>query len=55
VTAGTTYEIALPASAVTGDGLVSFRITSTSSDGADWWSKEKGGGLAPELIVTVTD
>lgn len=55
VTAGTTYEITLPASAVTGDGLVSFRITSTSADGADWWSKEKGGGLAPELFVTVSD
>jgi acid phosphatase type 7 len=36
---------------VTGDGVVSVRISSTSADGAGYASKEWGGGLAPQLVV----
>ena len=39
VTAGTTYTLNVT-SAVTGDGPLSFRLTSTSSDGARYFSKE---------------
>jgi chitodextrinase len=39
---------------VTGDGVVSVRISSTSTDGAGYASKEGGGGLAPQLVVGVS-
>ena len=39
---------------VTGDGTVSLDATSTSSDGADYSSKEGAAGLAPQLIVTTS-
>jgi hypothetical protein len=48
-----TYEVTLPPGFVTGDGTYSLIVTSTSSDGADYWSREKGGSLAPSLLVTV--
>ena len=44
------YEIDLT-SLITGDGTYSLRITSTSSDGADYSSKE--GANPPQLVVTV--
>jgi len=40
-------------SAVTGDGEISFRVTTTSADGADYLSKEGSMLQAPQLIVTV--
>ena len=40
---------------VTGDGTVSLDATSTSSDGADYTSKEGTAGFAPQLIVTTSN
>jgi chitodextrinase len=54
VAAGTWREVALATGAVTADGAVSFRVDSTSSDGADYDSKEAGPALAPQLILTVS-
>jgi hypothetical protein len=54
VSAGSVYSVTLPASYITGDGTYSLVVTSTSSDGADYWSREKGGSLAPQLFVTVS-
>ena len=51
VSAGTWYEIDLSA-VVTGDGVVSLRITSLSSDGANYASSEGSAGLGPQLIVS---
>jgi chitodextrinase len=39
-------------STVTGDGTYSFAVLGTSSDGADYTSKE-GGSLGPRLVLTV--
>ena len=44
------YEADLT-SFITGDGTYSLRITSTSSDGADYFSKE--GANSPQLVITV--
>lgn len=38
--------------AVTGDGIVSLRVHSTSSNGANFASKEAGATTAPQLVVT---
>ena len=38
---------------MTGDGVVSVRVTSPSSDGADYASKEGAAGSAPELVLTL--
>ena len=50
------YEIDLTSlvrdEALTGDGIFSLRANSTSSDGVDWASKEKGAASAPQLVVT---
>ena len=54
VAEGTTYNVTLPASYITSDGTYSLVVSSTSSDGADFWSREKGGSLVPQLIVTVS-
>ena len=51
VSAGTWYEVDL-SSVVTGDGAVSLRITSPSSDGANYASSEGTTGLGPQLIVS---
>ena len=48
---GTTYTLKVT-SAVTGDGVVSFRLTSTSSDGARYFSKEGSSTQQPKLTVT---
>lgn len=50
VSAGNWYEIDLT-SLITGDGTYSLRISSTSSDGADYSSKE--GTNPPQLVITV--
>jgi len=51
VTSGTTYSFPVTP-VITGDGAVSFRLTSTSSDGARYVSKEDGGPQQPRLVVT---
>jgi calcineurin-like phosphoesterase family protein len=51
VSANAWYEVDVT-SLVSGDGIVSIRITSSSADGADYTSKEGGSGLAPQLVVT---
>jgi chitodextrinase len=51
VQANTWYEVDL-SSLVTGDGTYSVEITSTSSNGADYTSRE-GGTNAPQLVLTV--
>jgi len=50
VSANNWYEVDLT-SLITGEGTYSLRITSTSSDGADYSSKE--GANPPQLIITV--
>jgi chitodextrinase len=51
VSVGTTYTFNV-ASAVTGDGVASFRLTSTSSDGARYFSKEASSTQQPKLTIT---
>jgi chitodextrinase len=53
VVTGTWYELDVT-SAVTGDGLVSFEGLSTSTNGADYSSKEGVSGFAPQLVITTT-
>jgi|GEM_PF-2114998 len=50
VSANNWYEIDLT-SLISGDGTYSLRVTSTSSDGADYSSKE--GANPPQLVITV--
>jgi hypothetical protein len=53
VTAGTWYEVDVTP-LVTGDGVFSLKVLSTSSNGADYTSKEGAAGFAPQLVVTTT-
>jgi hypothetical protein len=53
VVAGTWYEVDLT-SIVTGNGTYTVRISSTSTNGADFASKEGLAGFAPQLVVTLT-
>jgi hypothetical protein len=41
-------------SAITGDGIYSFRVSSPSSDGADYSSSEGTSSLIPQLVVTTS-
>jgi chitodextrinase len=52
VAVGTWYEVDVTP-LVTGDGAVGLRVSSTSTNGADYSSKEGAAGLAPQLVVTV--
>ncbi len=54
VSSGNWYEVDLT-NLVIGDqdGLVSFKVISTSPDGAFYASKEDAGGFIPELVVTI--
>jgi hypothetical protein len=52
VSTGNWYEVDVTP-LVTGDGVVSMRVTSSSSDGADYSSKEGPAGFVPQLVVTV--
>ena len=52
VQVGAWYEVGVTA-LVTGDGVVSLRVTSGSSNGADYASTEGAVGFAPQLVVTV--
>jgi len=51
VTAGTWVTVNVK-TFVTGDGVVSFRVSSTSSNGADYTSSEGASAFVPQLIVT---
>ncbi len=53
VAASTWYEVDIT-SAVTGDGVISLRVKSTSSDGADYTSKEGTVWFKPQLLVTLS-
>ncbi|WP_299442022.1 DNRLRE domain-containing protein [uncultured Phycicoccus sp.] len=53
VSAGSWYEVDV-SPLVTGDGPVALRITSTSSNGADYASTEHSNGNAPELVVVTS-
>ncbi len=48
---GTWYEVDL-AALVTANGTYSLRIKNTSSNGADYATKEGAAGSAPQLVVT---
>lgn len=52
VSPGNWYELDV-GSVLNGDGLYSFRLISSSSDGADYFSKE--GPFPPELVLTISD
>jgi chitodextrinase len=52
VVAGTWYELDVTP-LVSGDGTVSLRVSSSSTDGADYASKEGAAEFAPQLVVTV--
>jgi hypothetical protein len=52
VVSGNWYEIDVTP-LVTGDGTIALKGISTSSDGADYSSKEGASGRAPQLVVTV--
>jgi hypothetical protein len=51
VSSGRWYEVPVT-SFVPGDGIYSFRINSSSSDGADYTSSEGTSSQAPQLVVT---
>ena len=52
VSVNTWYEVDL-SSLVTGDGTYSIRIASTSSNGADYSTKEGAAGFASQLVVAL--
>jgi len=52
VTAGNWYEVNL-SNAITGDGTYTFRIRSTSADGADYSSRQAAAGFRPQLVLSV--
>jgi hypothetical protein len=54
VVAGNWYEVNVT-SAIQGDGVFSFRLTSNSTNGANYSSKEAGAAVSPKLILTVID
>jgi hypothetical protein len=51
VSASRWYEVPVT-SLVSGDGAYSVRVTSTSTDGADYSSSEGSASLKPQLVVT---
>jgi hypothetical protein len=52
VASSTWYEVDLT-SLVRGDGVYSLRVTTPSTDGVKWRSKQASSGLAPQLVVTL--
>ena len=54
VTAGTWYEVDLT-QFVTANGTYSLRIKNTSTNGADYATKEGTAGFAPQLVVDVAE
>ena len=52
VNANTWYEVDIT-SLISRDGTYSLRVTSTSSNGADYSSKEGAAGFAPQLVVNL--
>ncbi len=53
VQVGNWYELDVTP-AITGEGLVSLEAQSTSTNGADYSSKEGPAGFAPELVITTS-
>jgi len=53
VAAGTWYEVDITP-LITGDGTFSLNITSTSTNGAYYTTKEGAAGFAPQLVVITT-
>ncbi len=54
VTAGTWYEVDLT-QLVTANGIYSLRIKNSSTNGADYATKEGTAGFAPQLVVDVAE
>ena len=52
VTSDTWYEVDVT-SLITGDGTYCLRVTTPSSDGADYTSKEGTAGFRPQLVVSI--
>ena len=52
VTSGSWYDVDLTG-VVTADGTVSFALESTSTNGADYRSREAGSSTAPRLVIVV--
>ena len=52
VAANAWYELDVT-SAIAGDGTISFALESTSTNGADYRSRESGASLAPRLVIVV--
>lgn len=52
VVSNTWYEVDLTPY-ITGDGTYSLRVSSPSSDGADYASSEGAGGFTPVLVLTL--
>lgn len=50
---GHTLCVAVRDTPLTGDGIYSIRIVSTSRNGADCSTKEGAAGFAPRLVVAV--
>jgi chitodextrinase len=55
VALGSWQDVALAPGIVIGDGAVSLRVDSTSTDGAAYDAREAGATLAPQLVLTVAD
>lgn len=53
VQTGSWYEVDITPLLLAGDGTYSLRVTSASTNGADYSSKEGGSTLAPRLVVTL--
>jgi hypothetical protein len=52
VATNTWYEVDLT-SLVRRDGVYSLRVTTPSTDGAKWRSKDADPGVTPQLVVTL--
>lgn len=52
VVVNTWYEVDVK-SQISGDGTISLALESTSSDGADYSSRESGAATAPQLVIVV--
>jgi hypothetical protein len=52
VASSTWYEVDL-SSLIRGDGVYSLRVTTASTDGVKYRSKQDVGGFAPQLVVTL--
>jgi hypothetical protein len=53
VASNTWYEVDL-SSLVRGDGVYSLRLTTSSTDGVKWASRQASASQVPQLVVTLT-